>query len=165
MPSEISIARGGQPEMMYVGEMPWHRLGTRLTEPPTAAKAICAARLDWKVIKKQLYVGDDKWVCLPGEFAVVREDRWEQNEESILGRVKRAYTPLQNRDAFAFFDPLIKTGKVGGESFEMIPIPLDYEGHVEIRLEENGEMRITGTRVHLELVGDATHTDKFPGSR
>jgi hypothetical protein len=55
--------------------------------------------------------------------------------------------------------------RLGGDSFKMIPIPLDYEGHVEIRLEENGEMRITGTRVHLELVGDATHTDKFPGSR
>ena len=49
--------------------------------------------------------------------------------------------------------------------FEMIPIPLDYEGHVEITLEQDGEMRIAGTHVHLELVGDATYIDEFPGSR
>jgi len=28
--------------------------------------------------------------------------------------------------------------RLGGELFEMIPIPLDYEGHIEITLEQDG---------------------------
>ena len=52
--------------------------------------------------------------------------------------------------------------RLGGDLFEMIPIPLDYEGNVEINLEQFGEMRITGTHVHLELVGKATYVEQFP---
>ena len=55
--------------------------------------------------------------------------------------------------------------RLGGDLLEMIPIPLDYEGNIEINLEQFGEMRITGTHVHLELVGKATYVEQFPGSR
>jgi phage/plasmid-like protein (TIGR03299 family) len=99
----------GKAEMMYVGEMPWHGLGTRLEHPPrTAAEAIFAARLDWNVVKQQLYVGD-KHRPLPGQFAIVREDRWERNEDAIFGTVGQTYVPLQNMEAFTFFDPIIAT--------------------------------------------------------
>jgi hypothetical protein len=55
--------------------------------------------------------------------------------------------------------------RLGGDLFEMIPIPLDYEGNIEINLEQVGKMRITGTHVHLELVGKAIYVEQFPGSR
>lgn len=46
---------------------------------------------------------------LPGQYAIVREDRWVANEDGLFGTVSQSYTPLQNVDAFAFFDPIVKT--------------------------------------------------------
>ena len=55
--------------------------------------------------------------------------------------------------------------RLGGDLFEMIPIPLAYEGGIEINLEQDGKMRITGTHVHLELVGKAIYVEQFPSNR
>jgi phage/plasmid-like protein (TIGR03299 family) len=115
MSHELSIDPNGKAEMMYVGKMPWHGLGAQLEEPPTAAKAIQAAHLEWKVVKKQLYIGEEHRP-LPGQYAIVREDRWSSNEESVMGTVGRGYSPLQNIDAFRFFDPIVETGKAFYES-------------------------------------------------
>jgi phage/plasmid-like protein (TIGR03299 family) len=115
MADEISIRADGKAEMMYVGKMPWHGLGTKLDEPPTAEAAIQAAHLDWNVVKVQLYVGDEHRP-LPGQYAIVREDRWNCNEDGLLGTVGHDYTPLQNADAFGFFDPIVKTGAASYES-------------------------------------------------
>lgn len=111
MPNDVSRDEYGNVEMMYVGEMPWHELGTRLKKPPaTAEEAIQAAHLGWRVLKKQLYIGDEHRP-LPGEYAIVREDRWELNEDkAIFGTVKHDYQLLQNTEAFSFFDPIIQKG-------------------------------------------------------
>ena len=84
MSHDLCIDADGKAEMMFVGDMPWHGLGTRLTEPPTAEEAIRAARLDWRVLKKQLFVGEEHRP-LPGQYAVVREDRWNRSEEFRAG--------------------------------------------------------------------------------
>jgi hypothetical protein len=55
--------------------------------------------------------------------------------------------------------------RLGGQLFEMIPIPLDYDGQVEISLEQDGSMRITGTRVRLELIGTPSYVEQFRGHR
>ena len=87
-----------------------------MTEPPkTAQEAIRAAHLEWGVLKQQLYIGDEHRP-LSGRYAIVREDRWVRNEDAILGTVGQGYTPLQNSDAFRFFDPVVKTGEAFYES-------------------------------------------------
>jgi phage/plasmid-like protein (TIGR03299 family) len=112
MPHEIYIdTETAQASMVYVGEAPWHGLGTKLDRPATAARAIEAAKLDWKVVKKPLVaVGDDATTPVPDRFAVVRQDRWGKPSCPVLGIVGRDYQPLQNREAFEFFDPIAGKG-------------------------------------------------------
>lgn len=45
----------------------------------------------------------------------------------------------------------------------VIPIPLDYRGRVEIRLEETTALTITGTSLRVELCGEPKFVDEFPG--
>ena len=43
--------------MMYVGETPWHGLGTKVDEAPDSATAIKMAGLDWTVTQEKVCVG------------------------------------------------------------------------------------------------------------
>jgi phage/plasmid-like protein (TIGR03299 family) len=102
--------RDGQAHMMYVGETPWHGLGTALKEPATSEEAIKAAHLDWRVMKVPLYAAEfGRRMQVPGAFAVVRADLWDKEDQDcpIFGVVSDAYTPVQNREAFAFFDSIV----------------------------------------------------------
>jgi len=100
--------RNGEVSMMYVGEVPWHGLGTKLETPATAAEAIQAAKLDWEVMKVPLHATDGKrQLEAKGKYAVVRKDLWGTEECRVLGVVGKQYNPLQNREAFTFFDPIV----------------------------------------------------------
>ncbi len=97
----------GNAQMMYYGEIPWHGLGTRLQKPATSEEAIVAAGLNWEVVKKPVYVKLDKRFQVKDTFAMVRKDKWQKNECDILGVVGKNYTPVQNKDAFNFFDSIV----------------------------------------------------------
>ena len=57
-------------------------------------------------------------------------------------------------------DVYIKLGETLSDN--MIPIPLDEQGQVEIRLEGWSKViSITGTSAKLELVGEATYVEEF----
>src|SRR5690349_15455804 len=98
----------GRASMMYVGQEPWHGLGTKLSRPATAAQAIKAANLGWRVKKIPVYAWDGV-VAYPIEdtFTVVPEERWGGERCPTWGLVKRDYTPLQNDEAFGFFDAIV----------------------------------------------------------
>jgi len=51
----------------------------------------------------------------------------------------------------------------GAVSRNMIPIPLDHEGQIELRVEGWGAISITGTHIRLELIGQAEYVEEFPG--
>jgi phage/plasmid-like protein (TIGR03299 family) len=107
MAHELEI-RNGEASMFYVNEVPWHGLGTRLSGPATAAEAIKAAKLDWTVAKVPLYaVQGETSVRVPDAYGVIREDLWGQPACPVLGIVGKHYTPLQNAEAFTFFDPIV----------------------------------------------------------
>jgi phage/plasmid-like protein (TIGR03299 family) len=106
MPANIS-ERNGQAANSAVREPAWHRLGKVLERPATAAEAIEAAGLDWEVLKQPLFTGQMEHIPVPDHFAVVRGDEWGKGKATVLGIVGSEYTPLQNRDAFRFFDPIV----------------------------------------------------------
>lgn len=90
-------------EMMYVGATPWHNLGNRFVEAPkTLEDAMVAAGLNWTVSTKELFLADG--TKAPAN-ATVRD-----TDQSILGVVGLKYKPLQNKNAFDFFNPFIDSG-------------------------------------------------------
>ena len=101
----------GKASMMYTGETPWHKLGTKLSSPASSAEAIKAAGLDWKVTKKRLFAIDGGDILKTDKFAVVRQDLWGKQDCKTLGVVSDAYTPVQNVDAFSFFDNIVGKGE------------------------------------------------------
>jgi phage/plasmid-like protein (TIGR03299 family) len=104
MAHELELING-EAQMFYRGEAPWHKLG-RFIEPDealTTEDAIVAAGLDWNVSTRPLYLDDGTQA--PSN-AVVRDDT-----NGILGVVSQKYQPLQNREAFKFFDPFIESGE------------------------------------------------------
>lgn len=102
------LIEGGKASMMYVGKVPWHGLGTKLDEPATSAKAMEAASLAWRVKKVPLYaIEGGGAAAVPNRFAVVPEHQWGKSGCPIFGLVGKEYTPLQNEDAFAFFDSIV----------------------------------------------------------
>ena len=94
----------GQASMFYTGQVPWHQLGRRLDKPATAAEAMETANLDYTVVKKPLkaIIHNKHYADVPNVFATVRTDT-----NVVLGVVGSRYEPVQNREAFNFFDPLV----------------------------------------------------------
>lgn len=91
-------------KMLFVGRTPWHRLGTKLDAPPTAAEAIKLAGLDWNVAKVPLFLADGTPVKA---WATMRD-----TDGRVLGdSVGERYVPLQNRDMFNFLDPFLASGE------------------------------------------------------
>jgi phage/plasmid-like protein (TIGR03299 family) len=111
MAHEIYIDNG-RASMMYADEVPWHGLGKRVTGAATAVEAIEAANLDWEVTKLPLYATNGMHgIQIDGKYATVRADKIGKTDCKVFGVVGEAYTPLQNRDAFSFFDTIVKDEK------------------------------------------------------
>ncbi len=95
--------------MAYCGDVPWHKLGKKVSEGVTAEQMIREAGLDWEVDLRPARGARE--INRKGEFSryeVVRLPRPNKQEaEVLLGLVGRRYQPLQNSEAFEFFDPIV----------------------------------------------------------
>ena len=100
--------------MFYVGAMPWHGEGQKLSQPPTSAEAIMQAGLDWEISTQPIFRirGDSPGDLEPRVYARVPEGQVviRETDKKVLGVVGSRWTPVQNRDAFNFFDPLVQDG-------------------------------------------------------
>lgn len=90
--------------MFYTGNDPWHRIGKKLDNPATAAEAIEAAGLNWEVDVETVHLSDGTDTK---KFATVRHD----NKDIFAVGLTSRYKPLQNIDAFKFFDGVVGDGQ------------------------------------------------------
>lgn len=91
-----------------VGKPAWHGLGTVVGDAPSIADAIKLAGLDWEVELRELaYItpGQSLLNEAPQAKAVVRT-----SDGRCLGVVGNSFRPLQNVEAFNFFEPFVSQG-------------------------------------------------------
>jgi len=97
--------------MFSVRQVPWHKKGKILNNPPTSKEAIIQAGLDWTVNKKDLYFKNGEGFDL-GEFNKIdkRSALVRSTDNSVLSVVSNRYNPLQNIEAFEWFDTFVESG-------------------------------------------------------
>ncbi len=108
MPHDLTIKEDGTAEMAYTGKRPWHGLGVEVDHPMTASEAIEKAGLDWEIECEPVYLLDDQGdsILVPNKQAIIRSDTRE-----VFNIFSNTYTPVQNRDAFTFFDGVVGAGE------------------------------------------------------
>ena len=99
--------------MAFVGDEPWHGLGRKVSPTVSAAEMCAQAGLNWEVQKLPAPGARlmDPRKRTYDRYLIYRDPvRRGEKEKVALGMVGAGYEPLQNRDAFRFFEPFI-TGK------------------------------------------------------
>jgi phage/plasmid-like protein (TIGR03299 family) len=89
----------------YSGETPWHGLGKAVPADLSPAQMLEAADLDWTVEKIPTFAKIDGKQIYTGKDALVRS-----SDNSILDVVSKDWNPLQNHDAFEFFNDFVVSG-------------------------------------------------------
>ena len=93
--------------MMYAGEVPWHGLGKKVTGLQTAEEAIVAAGLDWAVELADIFTKSGYGVKKERDYKAVRRVK----DKRVYGIVSPKYQPIQNKEAFNFFDAVVGSKK------------------------------------------------------
>jgi hypothetical protein len=101
--AHILATTNGKTAMMYTGEVPWHRLGTKLNEPAKAGEAVEASGLNYRVELKCLAITEATAVAQ--RKGVVRSCTGD-----VLGVVGNSYIPVQSYQAFGFLDAIVVEG-------------------------------------------------------
>jgi phage/plasmid-like protein (TIGR03299 family) len=95
----------GKAQMAYAGETPWHGLGVKVPSDLTPAQMLEAAGLDWSVQKITAYAKVAGKNVDIGQSALVRS-----MDDKILDVVSNDWNPVQNEEAFEFFNEFVAAG-------------------------------------------------------
>lgn len=95
----------GKAQMAYAGDKPWHGLGVEVPADLTPEQMLEAAGLDWEVEKVQAYADVGGKRVAVGRSALVRK-----TDDKILDVVSDDWNPVQNAEAFEFFNDFIAEG-------------------------------------------------------
>ena len=95
----------GKAQMAYAGETPWHGLGTKVPADLTPVQMLEAAGLNWSVTKVPAYAKVGGKDVAIGQSALVRSF-----DDKILDVVSDDWNPVQNEEAFDFFNEFVAAG-------------------------------------------------------
>ena len=105
MAHELEILENGEASMAYVGAVPWHGLGKRVPADLSPEQMLKSANLDWVVEKRPMFFEDGKSKVLTSSRALVRS-----TDSKLLTIVSDQWKPVQNIEAFQFFDDFVRAG-------------------------------------------------------
>jgi len=91
--------------MAYAGEVPWHGLGVKVIDDLTPAQMLEKAGLDWTVDKVPTYIDYNGKKLATEDSALVRS-----SDGKILSVVSGEWNPVQNQEAFEFFNDFVMAG-------------------------------------------------------
>lgn len=91
--------------MAYSREVPWHGLGKRVPADLSPVQMLEAAGLDWQVEKVKSFITFNEKQVYTGKDALVRS-----TDGRILDVVSAEWQPLQNHEAFEFFNDFVISG-------------------------------------------------------
>lgn len=95
----------GRAQMAYVGDTPWHGLGTKVPSDLTPEQMLTVAGLDWTVEKIPAFANINNVNTSIGRSALIRN-----SDNSILDVVSDDWNPVQNAEAFDFFNEFVAAG-------------------------------------------------------
>lgn len=98
----------GEAAMAYAGEEPWHGLGKKVPADLSPEQMLKTANLDWEVESRPLFyeTADGKSVRTK-KRAIVRA-----TDDKLMTVVSDEWHPVQNLQAFKFFDDFVKAGSM-----------------------------------------------------
>ena len=124
--------------MMYAGAVPWHGLGKKVAGLQMAEEAIAAAGLDWEVETVSIFTKDDGNFRKAPDLVAIRRVK----DRRVYGIATDKYQPIQNREAFQFFDGVVGSKKAVYETAgslrfgQRIWILANLKGTVDVKGDE-----------------------------
>ena len=91
--------------MAYAGQLPWHGLGTRVSENISVDDMLKESGLDWEVQKVPAYAELNGQKIASGHDMLIRT-----SDNTALDMVSGNWNPVQNAEAFDFFREFVEAG-------------------------------------------------------
>jgi phage/plasmid-like protein (TIGR03299 family) len=104
MAHELEVVNG-KAKMVYAGAVPWHGLGKQISPDLTPEQVLQEAGLDWEVSKIPAFANIAGKKTSVGWSALVRSE-----DDKVLDVVSDDWNPVQNQEAFEFFNDFIAEG-------------------------------------------------------
>ena len=98
----------GKAQMAWSGETPWHGLGTRVPSDLTPDQMLEAAGLNWTVRKIKAYAFDEE--NNDAMYDISHSALIRSSDGKMLDVVSDDWNPVQNQEAFDFFDEYVRAG-------------------------------------------------------